>query len=135
MSGAALVADLRARGVTLLSAGDRIGFVPMALVTDADRVALAANRDEVLAIVRNDARSDWTPDDWKAHFDERASIIEFDGNLPRPEAERLAFIALAVEWHATQPDLAGVGSSTVWPLARAALVEFGIACPATLVAS
>jgi hypothetical protein len=29
-------------------------------------------------------------DDWQAYFDERAGIREFDGGLPRPEAERLA---------------------------------------------
>ena len=29
-------------------------------------------------------------DDWQADFDERAGIREFDGGLPRPEAERLA---------------------------------------------
>jgi hypothetical protein len=28
--------------------------------------------------------------DWQAHFDERAGIREFDGGLPRHEAERLA---------------------------------------------
>ena len=29
-------------------------------------------------------------EDWEAYFDERAGIREFDGGLPRPEAERLA---------------------------------------------
>ena len=28
--------------------------------------------------------------DWRAHFDERAGIREFDGGFPRAEAERLA---------------------------------------------
>jgi hypothetical protein len=30
-------------------------------------------------------------DDWQAYFDERAGIREFDGDLPRCEAEVLAF--------------------------------------------
>jgi hypothetical protein len=30
------------------------------------------------------------PADWEAYFDERAGIREFDGEMPRAEAERLA---------------------------------------------
>ena len=29
----------------------------------------------------------WTEEDWQALFDERAGIMEFDGGLPRAEAE------------------------------------------------
>lgn len=36
------------------------------------------------------AASDVTLDDWLAHFDERAGIMEFDGRLGRAEAERRA---------------------------------------------
>ena len=32
---------------------------------------------------------DW-PEEWLEAFIERAAIMEFDGGLPRPEAERLA---------------------------------------------
>jgi hypothetical protein len=32
----------------------------------------------------------WDADDWQAAFDERAAILEFDGGLPREDAERLA---------------------------------------------
>ena len=32
---------------------------------------------------------DW-PGDWKEIFEERAAIMEYDGNRPRPEAERRA---------------------------------------------
>jgi len=33
---------------------------------------------------------EWDAEDWRAYFDERAGIREFDGELLRPEAERLA---------------------------------------------
>src|SRR5262245_12392294 len=33
----------------------------------------------------------WDPVDWRGFFDERAGIAEFDGGLPRPEAEARAF--------------------------------------------
>jgi hypothetical protein len=31
------------------------------------------------------------PAEWREDFEERAAIMEYDGNLPRAEAERLAF--------------------------------------------
>ena len=43
-------------------------------------------------------RDRWTDEDWQAFFDERAGIAEFDGGLPRPEAEARAFECCLVEW-------------------------------------
>lgn len=40
----------------------------------------------------------WTREDWKAFFDERAAIAEFDGKLPRPQAETRAFACCVAEW-------------------------------------
>jgi hypothetical protein len=40
----------------------------------------------------------WGADDWRAFFDERAGIREFDGRLPRLEAERLALADCAEHW-------------------------------------
>jgi hypothetical protein len=33
-----------------------------------------------------------TIEDWQAAYDERAGVREFDGGLPRAEAERLAYV-------------------------------------------
>ena len=51
----------------------------------------------LLAQVRDDALRD----DLRQRFDERAAICEVDGELPRAEAERLAFeaLTLALERH------------------------------------
>jgi hypothetical protein len=40
----------------------------------------------------------WDRDDWRAFFDERAAIAEFDGGLPGPDAEALAFDCSVAEW-------------------------------------
>lgn len=32
------------------------------------------------------------------HFEERAAVMEFDGGLPREEAERLALAEVAARW-------------------------------------
>ena len=54
----------------------------------------------------------WGPEDWQVYFDERAGVAEFDGKLPRPDAEARAFACCVAEWlirHpvASSPDLSG----------------------------
>ncbi len=43
-------------------------------------------------------RDGWSAEDWLVYFEERAGIAEFDGGLPRPEAEARAFEFFIVEW-------------------------------------
>jgi hypothetical protein len=87
----------RAVGVTLSIDGDslllRAGSPPPQEVLDA----LSRHKREVISFLQSD-RSGWTAEDWQALFDERAAIAEFDGGLPRPEAEAGAFGACVVEW-------------------------------------
>ena len=40
----------------------------------------------------------WSGEDWRAFFDERAGIAEFDGGLPRDQAEARAFACCVAEW-------------------------------------
>jgi hypothetical protein len=40
----------------------------------------------------------WSSEDWQAFFDERAAIAEFDGGLPRLQAEVQAFSECVAEW-------------------------------------
>ncbi len=40
----------------------------------------------------------WSSEDWRAFFDERAGVAEFDGGLPRPEAEARSFDCCVAEW-------------------------------------
>jgi hypothetical protein len=44
-------------------------------------------------------RARWGAADWRAFYDERAAIREYDGQRPRPEAERLAWGETLGEWH------------------------------------
>ena len=43
-------------------------------------------------------RDSWSGEDWRAFFDEQAGIAEFDGGLPRLEAEARAFTYCVAEW-------------------------------------
>jgi hypothetical protein len=36
--------------------------------------------------------------DWRAYFEERAAIAEFDGGLPRAKAEAVAYAWTVHEW-------------------------------------
>jgi hypothetical protein len=41
--------------------------------------------------------------DWQAYFDERAAIREHNGEFPRAEAERLAFVDTVAHWLCLHP--------------------------------
>jgi hypothetical protein len=40
----------------------------------------------------------WSAEDWQVFFDERAGIAEFEGGLPRGQAEANAFACCIDEW-------------------------------------
>jgi hypothetical protein len=48
-------------------------------------------------MLRN-GRDGWSAEDWRLYFGERAAVAEFDGGLPRNEAEAQAFECCIVEW-------------------------------------
>lgn len=43
-------------------------------------------------------RDEWNATDWRAYFDERAAIAEFDGGMARQDAERMALDHCVTEW-------------------------------------
>ncbi len=90
--------------------GVRLGVAGVDLILDADREpaprVLEAIRRHKAGIVNllTAADGDWTAEHWQAFFDERFGIAEFDGGLPRPEAETLAFESCIVEWFNRHPE-------------------------------
>ena len=58
---------------------------------------LSRNKAGIVALLRAGGDG-WSVEDWQVYFDERAGIAEFDGGLPRPEAEARAFECCVVEW-------------------------------------
>ncbi len=63
---------------------------------------LSSNKAGIVALLRpgGDGRS---ADDWHVHFDERAGIAEFDGFLPRLEAEARGLPCCVSEWMNRHP--------------------------------
>jgi hypothetical protein len=69
---------------------------------------LASHKTEVLALLRP-AGDGWSAEDWQVFFDERAGIVEFDGGLPRADAEAKAFASCVVEWLNRNPERSPAG--------------------------
>ncbi len=84
--------------------GVRLGVAGADLILDADRepaprVLEAIQRHKVgIVALLTAAKGDWTAEDWRVFYDERAGIAEFDGGQTRADAEALAFERCIVEW-------------------------------------
>ena len=86
------------------AAGVRLGIDGKDLTLEADAGPppsvmnlLTCHRADVIALLRT-WRDSWSGEDWRAFFDERAGIAEFDGGLPRLEAEARAYACCLTEW-------------------------------------
>jgi len=109
VTAADVLAECRRRGIELAADGPRLRFRPVEAVDPALRAALTAHNARVLAelwargvaealggdlvaLTRPRPAIDIAtpPPDAREHCAERAAIIEFDGRLPRPTAERVA---------------------------------------------
>jgi hypothetical protein len=58
---------------------------------------LTANKRGIMAMLLKRSQG-WSGEDWGLFFEERAGVAEFDGHLPRPQAEERAFDCCVVEW-------------------------------------
>ena len=90
--------------------GVHIGIEGVDLILDAEREpapgVLEAIRHHKAGIVDllTAADGDRTAEDWRAFFDERAGILEYDHGLSRRAAERRAFDFTVVEWMNQRPE-------------------------------
>jgi hypothetical protein len=97
MSAALALKAARDAGVQLRLDGDDLLLEASAPPPDDLLDLLSRHKPGVMALLRTD-RDNWTTEDWQVFFEERAGIAEFDGGLPRPEAEARAFACCVVEW-------------------------------------
>ena len=65
--------------------------------------SIVALHQQALRQKGSDPSQPWEPEDYQAYFDERAAIAEFDGGLPRVEAEARAFDCCVAEWLLRNP--------------------------------
>jgi hypothetical protein len=78
--------------------GDRLIFVGADAPPPADIVALLKRNEANLVALARQFGHDWTAEDWRAFFDERAAIAEHEGGVPPGRAEAQAFECCVIEW-------------------------------------
>jgi hypothetical protein len=97
VSAAEALGAARAAGVDLrLDGGDLVleaSAPPPLAIMDL----LSRHKPGIVALLRP-GRDGWSPEEWQVFFDERARIAEFDGGLPRVDADARAFACCIVEW-------------------------------------
>jgi hypothetical protein len=97
VSAAEALKAAHAAGIELSLDGDDLLLEASAPPHTAILDLLSNHKAGVVALLRSD-RDGWSAEDWQVYFDERAAIAEFDGGLPRLEAEARAFACCVVEW-------------------------------------
>jgi hypothetical protein len=102
MSAVEALEAARAAGIELALDGDDLALSAASAPPAAMLDALSRHKAEIVALLRP-GRDGWSGEDLLAFFDERAGIAEFDGGLPRAEAEARAFACCVVEWFNRNP--------------------------------
>jgi hypothetical protein len=93
-----LLAKLDALGIQLEADGERLRFRPREAVTADLAARMKAHKGELRALLATrktagrllEVVTTWRAD-WRDQWEERAAIVEYDGNMPRPPAEDWAF--------------------------------------------
>lgn len=97
MSAADAFAAARTAGLNLRVDGQDLVLNAPAQPPQTILDLLAQHKAGVIAILRAQDE-DWPADEWRAFYDERAAIAEFDSGLSRREADALAHACCLTEW-------------------------------------
>ena len=88
MDAATALMQARAAGVQVGIDGEDLVLEAAAPPPRGVLDLLERHKADLLLLLRR--RANWTAEDWQVDFDERAAIAEFEGGLPRDQAEALA---------------------------------------------
>jgi hypothetical protein len=102
MRGVQALKMARAAGVTFDVIGEKLRLRSLSEPPSEVLDALIQHKADIIVLLTR-TRDGWTGEDYRAFFDERAGIVEFDGELPRPLAEARAFECCVVEWMRRNP--------------------------------
>ena len=97
MSPAQALQLARSAGIMVKIDGEDLLLEALAPPPAAVLDLLSHHKTGILRMLRPDVDG-WSAEDWQIFFQERASIAEFDGALPRPQAEERAFACCIAEW-------------------------------------
>lgn len=96
MSAAEALGVAQAAGVTVVVEGDNLVLEAAAPPPDPVISLLTRHKSDIVRMLRR--YGDWPAGEWRAWFEERAAIAEYDGGLSRRDAEAQAFRACIDEW-------------------------------------
>jgi hypothetical protein len=102
MTAAEALKQARASGIGVRIDGDDLSLEASAPPPDELLDLLLQHKAEIVALLRR-GDDGCSGEDWREFFDERAGIAEFDGGLPRDQAEALAFSCCVGEWLKRNP--------------------------------
>jgi hypothetical protein len=97
VSAAEAIRAARALGVEVTLDGNDLLLEADSAPPAATLEALSRYKAEIIELLRPN-KDGWSAEDWQLFFEERAAVAEFDGGLPRTEAEAQAFGCCIVEW-------------------------------------
>jgi len=104
MTPAAIIAGARADGIFLAVTPDGgLTFKGPRVAADKWVPILKDAKPAIVAHLSRAQRSAWDASDWRAYFDERAAIVEYDGGMSRREAEAQAMAECITEWRNRHP--------------------------------
>src|SRR5215831_16063267 len=96
MSALQVVAAARNAGIDIATDGGDLVLEARAPPTAELLERLRQHKTAIVELLRPRADG-WSAEDWQAYFNERAAIAEFDGGLPRLEAEAQSFSECVAE--------------------------------------
>jgi hypothetical protein len=93
MTAAEIVDQVCASGAEITVAGDYLELAAPHPLPDGLLSRVAAHKFEIMKILR---RQDTEAEDLREYFEERAGILEYNGGLPRADAERATIDQLLI---------------------------------------
>ena len=97
MSAAQALKAAQAAGIQIGIDGDHL-VLEASAAPPAEVLDLLLRHKTGIVTLLQPHRDNWFAEDWQVFFDERAALAEFDGGLPRAEAEGRAFACCVAEW-------------------------------------
>jgi hypothetical protein len=129
MNASSIIVRIRATGGEIALTKEGIKLKVPASLRDEAVAEIAAHKEAIKLELKSDLGDIWDANDYRAFFDERAGITEFDGGLTRGQAEAKAFESCVVEWLNQHPERSypGICASCSRPEQNnAPVIPFGI---------
>ncbi len=102
MTAAEALRTARASGVRVMTDGRDLLLEARTPPPPQVLNALGRHKREVITLLQTAGHRS-SAEDWQAYYDERAAVREYDGGLPRGEAEQLAFEDTVTQWLCLHP--------------------------------